>query len=54
MKNPLSNQKRTKQTTLFDEPQLTEKQKELQILMFENKSANKLKKKKQYYKNKRK
>jgi hypothetical protein len=54
MKKPLSSTNNQKQTTLFKEEGLTEKQKALQILMFENSSAMKADKKKKYYKNKRK
>jgi hypothetical protein len=54
MKNPLSSNKKTTQTTLFSQPELTEKQKELQILMFENKSALKKHKQKKFYEQKRK
>lgn len=54
MKKPLSQQKKTiSQTTLFSDG-LTDKERELQILMFENSSAMKKDKQKKYYKNKRK
>ena len=54
MKKPLSSTKNQKEITLFKEEGLTEKQRDLQILMFENPSAMKADKKKKYYKNKRK
>lgn len=47
-------QKKNKnQTTLFKELEMTEKQKELQELMFENKSALKRDKKNKQYKKRR-